>query len=97
MTVIKVTPAELTALSGGVAQGSAQIDSVLTGLARQLTPLAGGTWAGQASTQFTQLWEQWHVGAAQLNESLQGISRLLAQASDAYATAETQIASSFRT
>jgi WXG100 family type VII secretion target len=96
MTGIKVTPVELTALSGNVAQGSAQIEGVLTGLARQLAPLAGGTWAGQASVQFTQLWEQWHLGAAQLNESLQGISRLLTQAGDAYASAETQIASSFR-
>jgi WXG100 family type VII secretion target len=96
MTGIKVTPAELVTLSGGVAQGSGEIDGILGGLARQLAPLAGGTWAGQASTQFTQLWEQWHRSAAQLNESLQGISRLLAQAGDAYSSAETQIASTFR-
>jgi WXG100 family type VII secretion target len=96
MTGIKVTPPELVALSGGVAQGSAQIDGILGGLARQVAPLAGASWAGEASAQFTQLWEQWHRGAAQLNTSLEGMSRLLAQAGRSYADAETQIATSFR-
>jgi WXG100 family type VII secretion target len=96
MTGIKVTPAELVTLSGGVAQGSAQIDGILAGLARQVAPLAGATWAGEASAQFTQLWEQWHRGAAQLNSSLQGMSRLLSQASQSYAEAEAHIATSFR-
>jgi WXG100 family type VII secretion target len=96
MTGIKVTPAELVVLSGGVAQGSAQIDGILAGLARQLAPLLGTTWVGQASTQFTDLWEQWHRSAAQLNASLQGVSQLLSQAGDAYAQAENQIATSFR-
>jgi WXG100 family type VII secretion target len=96
MSGIKVTPAELVVLSNSVAQGSAQIAGLLAGLGRQVAPLAGGTWAGQASAQFTQLWEQWNHSAVLLNESLNGVSRLLHQAGQAYASAETQIASSFR-
>jgi WXG100 family type VII secretion target len=96
MTGIKVTPAELVTLSGQVTAGSSQIDGALSGLTRQLAPLNGGVWAGQAAAQFAALWEQWHRSAASLNESLQGISQLLAHAGQAYSNAEQQIASSFR-
>jgi WXG100 family type VII secretion target len=96
MAGIKVTPEQLQQLSGNVARGSSDIDATLNGLRSQIAPLVGGDWAGQASAQFTALWEQWQQNARGLNEALAGISGLLAQAGSSYAQAEQQIASTFR-
>jgi WXG100 family type VII secretion target len=96
MTGIKVTPEQLQVLSGNVARGSSDIDGTLAALRGQLAPLLGGDWAGQASGQFSALWEQWQQSAKGLNEALAGISRLLGQAGQSYAEAEQQIAASFR-
>jgi early secretory antigenic target protein ESAT-6 len=96
MTGIKVTPGQLQALSGNVARGSSDIDGTLASLRAQLAPLLGGDWAGQASAQFSALWEQWQQSAKGLNEALAGISQLLGHAGQSYAEAEQQIAASFR-
>ena len=92
---IKVTPEQLTMLSGQVARGAGEIEAQLGGLTQTLAPL-GSDWAGQAQAQFQALWQEWHTAAKKLNEALQGISALMAQAGHAYATAEAQIASTFR-
>lgn len=92
---IKVTPEQLQALSGQVARGAGDIDHELASLTQTLAPL-GADWAGQAQAQFQQLWSEWHTAARQLGVALEGISRLLAQAGTAYASAEAQIASTFR-
>lgn len=97
MTNIKVTPEQLQQLAGTVSSGSAEIASTLSTLHGQLAPLAGGDWAGAASTQFHALWQQWQQSARGLNEALAGISSLLSQAGSSYAQAEQQIASIFRT
>lgn len=96
MAGIKVTPEQLSTLSGNVARGSSEIDSTLSSLRSQIAPLVGGDWAGQASAQFNALWEQWQTNARGLNEALMGISTLLGQAGTSYAQAEQQIASTFR-
>lgn len=93
---IKVTPEQLQTLSGQVQRGAGSIDQQLSGLTQTLAPL-GTDWAGQAQAQFTALWQEWHNAARSLNDALEGISRLLAQAGTAYASAESQIASTFRT
>lgn len=96
MTVgIKVTPEQLSALSGQVARSAGGIEQQLGGLTQVLAPL-GSDWAGQAHAQFSALWTEWHTAARNLNEALEGISRLLAQAGRAYASAESQIAATFR-
>lgn len=92
---IKVTPEQLSALGGQTSKAGAQIQEVLAALQNQLTPLQGQDWAGQASAQFGVLWDQWHTGAKQLNEALEGIANLLRSAGSNYAAAEQQIASSF--
>lgn len=96
MAGIKVTPEQLQTLSGNVSRGSGDIDATLGSLRSQIAPLVGGDWAGQASAQFTALWEQWQTNAKGLNEALMGISSLLGQAGVSYAQAEQQIAASFR-
>jgi WXG100 family type VII secretion target len=96
MTGIKVTPEQLSQLSGNVARGSGDIDGILGSLRSQVAPLVGGDWAGQASAQFSAMFEQWQRSARDLNSALQGISGLLANAGSAYAQAEQQIAATFR-
>ncbi len=92
---IKVTPAQLSDLSGKVAKGSGDISGTLSGLSSQVAPLVAGEWGGQAAGAFHQMYETWQRSAQQLNEALEGISRLLGQASTSYADAETRIAASF--
>lgn len=93
---IKVTPEQLQDLSGKVAKGSGDIDGTLSGLGGQIAPLVAGDWGGQAAGQFHAMWDNWQKAAKQLNESLNGISRLLGNASTSYADAERNIASSFQ-
>jgi WXG100 family type VII secretion target len=95
MAGIKVTPEQLQQLSGNVSRGSGEIEATLSGLRAQLAPLLGSDWAGQASAQFTALWEQWQQSARGLNDALAGISGLLGQAGASYAQAEQQIAATF--
>jgi WXG100 family type VII secretion target len=96
MTAIKVTPEQLGQLSGAIRHGSGEIDGILSSLRSQLSPLAGGDWAGPAAAQFTAMFEQWQRSARDLNAALQGISSLLAGAGSSYTQAEQQIAASFR-
>src|SRR5436309_3364044 len=93
---IKVTPEQLHLLSGNVQRGSSEIATSLSSLSGQISPLAGGDWAGAASAQFSTLWERWQRSAKDLNSALHGISQLLASAGASYADAERNIASSFR-
>jgi len=96
MTGIKVTPEQLSQLSGNVARGSGDIDGILSSLRSQVAPLAGSDWAGQASAQFNAMFEQWQRSARDLNSALHGISALLANAGSSYAQAEQQIAATFQ-
>jgi WXG100 family type VII secretion target len=92
---IKVTPEQLEALSAQVMRSAGEIDQQLGGLANTLAPL-GSEWAGHAQQQFQQLWAEWHTSAVRLREALDGIGRLMNQAGHAYASAEQQIAATFR-
>jgi WXG100 family type VII secretion target len=93
---IRVTPEQLTALSGQLARGCGEIGGQLRVLSGTVAPLVGGDWAGQAQSRFSALWEEWQRSAAGLEAALDGISQLMAQAGAAYADAEASIASSFR-
>ena len=96
MSGIKVTPEQLNALSGQVARGSGEIEGQLRALGNTVAPLVGGDWAGQAQQRFTALWDEWQRSAQGLKHALDGISQLMSQAGTAYASAEQQIASTFR-
>lgn len=92
---IKVTPEQLEGLSAHVVRSAGQIDQQLSALTHTLTPL-GSEWAGQAQQQFQHLWAEWHTSAVRLREALDGIGRLMSQAGRAYASAEQEIAATFR-
>ncbi len=94
MTMFRVTPEQLSTLSGRVSGGAGSIESELRGLSSSLAPL-GSDWAGVAQAQFQTLWAEWQRSADGLQHALAGIAALLGKAGEAYASAETAVASSF--
>ena len=94
--MLKVTPEQLNAMSGTVARTAADVSGSHSALKSQLSPLFGADWSGVAATQFTALYDSFDTHARGLNEALQGIGALLQSAGATYASAEQQIASSFR-
>ncbi len=96
MSGIKVTPEQLQGLAGQVGRGAGEIEAQLRALSGTVSPLVGGDWAGQAQQRFTALWDEWQRSAQGLQHALTGIGQLMNQAGSAYASAEQQIAGSFR-
>ena len=96
MSGLKVSPDQLSALSGSVARVSAGVRGEHQTLKGQLTPLFGADWSGAAAAQFTALYEQFDRHAKGLSDALDGIGQVLARAGTSYAEVEQQIAASFR-
>ncbi|MCU1659614.1 MAG: hypothetical protein JWO57_4270 [Pseudonocardiales bacterium] len=96
MPGLKVTPDQLSALSGAVARMSTEIRGEHHRLRGQLSPLFGADWSGAAAAQFTALYEQFDQHAKGLSDALDGIGQLLGRAGATYAEVEQQIAASFR-
>lgn len=91
---IQVTPEQLASASQQLTSGAANIDNILNQLRSQVSPLQD-SWKGMAQGKFEQLWTEWQTSAKQLHEALTGIAQLTSQASQTYADAEQQIASTF--
>jgi WXG100 family type VII secretion target len=96
MSGLRVTPEQLSALSGAITRVSAEVRAEHQRLAAQLSPLFGAEWSGAAATQFTTLYEQFDQHAKGLSDALDAIGLVLGRAGQTYAEAEHQIASSFR-
>ncbi len=94
MTGFRVTPEQLSTLSGRVGTGAGTIESEQRALASSLAPL-GSDWAGVAQLRFQELWAEWQRSALGLNHALTGISELMGKAGEAYAQAESAVAASF--
>jgi WXG100 family type VII secretion target len=92
--IIRVTPEQLHAISGQLKAGAGEVDAILSQLAAQVAPL-GSDWAGVAQARFLALWAEWQRDSKGLNEALNGISVLMANAGSSYQTTESGIASSF--
>lgn len=92
--LIKVTPAQLAAVSGQLSGGAGSIESTLGQLGSNVAPL-GTDWAGSAQARFTQLWDQWQSSQRQLHAALTEISGLMNKASGRYEDNEAAVASSF--
>jgi 6 kDa early secretory antigenic target len=95
-TSFKVTPQQLDALGNTCTRTATDVHGQHAALRSQLTPLFGAEWSGAASAQFTALYERFNTSAEGLAEALEGIGRLLGLAGQNYASAEEQIAASFR-
>ena len=74
---LKVTPDQLQTLSGSVSRTSADVRGSHQNLKGQLSPLFGADWSGQASAQFTTLYDQFDQHAKGLSDALDGIGQLL--------------------
>ena len=94
MSLIKVTAEDLQNLSGQVSNGATNIHNELGSLANQVNSVVGGDWVGAASGQFNELYTEWQTNAAGLQKALEGISRLLLQASVQYQNTEDAIRNS---
>lgn len=96
MTALKVTPDQLTALSGSVGRTASDVRAAHQSLRGQLLPIFGAEWSGAAAAQFQALYDQFDQHARGLSDALQGIGQLLGRAGSSYAEVESQIAASFR-
>ncbi len=92
--LIRVTPEQLQQVSGQLRAGASNVDGILAQLASNVAPL-GSDWAGVAQARFQELWAQWQRNARGLNDALNGISQLMAQASANYDQTEQSNASLF--
>ena len=92
--LIRVTPEQLQQVSGQLRAGASNVDGILAQLASNVAPL-GSDWAGVAQARFQELWAQWQRNARGLNEALNGISQLMAQASTNYDQTEQSNAALF--
>jgi WXG100 family type VII secretion target len=96
MSVLRVTPDQLQAMSATVVRTSSEVRASHQQLSGQLGPLFGSEWTGLASTQFAALYGQFDQHARGLSDALDGIGQLLGRAGLTYAEAEQHIAASFR-
>ncbi|MGA3183114.1 MAG: WXG100 family type VII secretion target [Candidatus Dormibacteria bacterium] len=94
--IIKVTSDDLMTVSGSLQAGASEIDSRLKTMQGQVQSLIESGWQGAASAQFGGLFQEWNQGAAQLNTALEGISKLLTGAANAYAQTEQSITQSMQ-
>jgi WXG100 family type VII secretion target len=96
MSSLRVTPGQLSALSGVIARISSEVRGEHQTLRGQLAPLFGADWSGAAAAQFSTLYEDFDRHARGLSDALDGIGQLLGRAGSTYAQAESAIAASFR-
>jgi WXG100 family type VII secretion target len=96
MSSLKVTPAQLEALSAAVHRRCADVRSEHHALRAQLSPLFGADWVGTASARFAALYDDFDSHARGLADALDGIGAVLGRAGVSYADMEQQIAASFR-
>lgn len=92
--LIRVTPEQLQQVSGQLRAGASNVDGILAQLASNVAPL-GSDWAGVAQARFQELWAQWQRNARGLNDALNGIAQLMAQASTNYDSTEQSNAALF--
>jgi WXG100 family type VII secretion target len=91
MALIKVTSEDLSNASAQLNSGSQEIDAQLSTMHSLVQELVASDWQGAASSSFESLYQEWNTSAANLRQALEGISRLLSNASSAYASTEQQI------
>lgn len=96
MTDIRVNSEDLARTAAQLRVGAAEIDSHLNAMRTQVQSLVNGGWQGAAAAAFDGLYQQWGTSAVRLREALDGISRLLANASADYAITEQRIIDSMR-
>jgi 6 kDa early secretory antigenic target len=85
----------ITAASTDINRIGADIDAQVAAMMARLTALQDA-WTGSAASRFQGVASEWRATQAKVRESLDHISRLLAQAGQQYAAAEQQNTAMFR-
>jgi early secretory antigenic target protein ESAT-6 len=85
----------ITAASADINRIGADIDAQVAAMMARLTALQDA-WTGSAASRFQGVASEWRATQARVRESLDHISRLLAQAGQQYAAAEQQNTAMFR-
>jgi early secretory antigenic target protein ESAT-6 len=85
----------ITAASADINRIGADIDAQVAAMMARLTALQDA-WRGSAASRFQGVAGEWRGTQARVRESLDHISRLLAQAGQQYAAAEQQNTAMFR-
>jgi early secretory antigenic target protein ESAT-6 len=85
----------ITAASADINRIGADIDAQVAAMMARLTALQDA-WRGSAASRFQGVASEWRGTQARVRESLDHISRLLAQAGQQYAAAEQQNTAMFR-
>ena len=96
MAAIKVTSEQLQSVSSQLQSGSEDVSQRLASMEAQVRALVDADWQGAASDSFRNLYEQWHRGARDVKEALDGISQMLAGAARTYQETEDQLAAQLR-
>ena len=96
MSLIKVTSEELRATSADLQRGGEDVAQQLQSLEGKGRSLVDAEWSGAASDAFRDLWTQWHQGASQVKDALDGISGMLSRAAQAYQDTEDELANKLR-
>jgi len=92
---LTVTSGELRATAGdmrGTASNIAQEFNRMMGKVQELT----GSWTGQGASAFNGYYDQFNQSWGKCQEALDGVSRLLENAANAYDEAERNIAQQFQ-
>ena len=85
----------ITTASADITRIGADIDAQVAAMMARLTALQDA-WTGSAASRFQAVAGEWRATQAKVRESLDHISRLLAQAGQQYAAAEQQNTAMFR-
>jgi WXG100 family type VII secretion target len=91
----QVDTGRITTASADISRISTDIDTQVAAMMARLTSLQDA-WTGSAATRFQAVAAEWRATQARVRESLDDISRLLAQAGRQYAEAEQQNTAMFR-
>ncbi|OHU90859.1 hypothetical protein BKN37_25465 [Mycobacterium talmoniae] len=82
---------EFPALGGSVQDFAGVAEALRSGLARldeQVTGLVGDSWSGDASAKYSEVWQQWHEGAASVVSGFAKFSERMAATEKAFREAE---------
>lgn len=92
---IKASHSALTGAAHKFDQQVQTLESILSQLTNTVSELQG-EWAGDATESFTNAMGDWNKSVAQMNQTLETISKNVKQGADLYVAVDSDIAKGFR-
>lgn len=91
MSETRVSTEAVEAASSRVADEVAAFEARVAACRSLVESTIGADWAGTAADAFAASWLDWLAGAATIQDALGGMSRLLAESAEQYATTEAGV------